>query len=174
MRIFKSISLLLALTFPFWGSYFYFCFEKNQIKNEVARFIESGAINSDLINLTFSQSDASTLLKWEHPREFRFEGQMYDVVNMTFTGDSVTYLCYRDHKETRLGIERRKLIARALGHDPFHKQQNERIKNFFSISYLQHILKWKSPILSPAIIHFALNIKSYALIFIVPPTPPPE
>jgi hypothetical protein len=86
----------------------------------------------------------------------------------------VTYLCYRDNKETRLGVERKKLIARALGHDPFHKQQNERIKNFFSISYLKHALGWNSPTLTPAIIHYALNIKHYALIFIVPPTPPPK
>jgi hypothetical protein len=131
-------------------------------------------VDEKLVDLTFSAEEIEKKLKWKRSREFLLEGQMYDIVRQAQHGDSITYTCYRDHKETRLNIEKKKLIARALGQDPVRKQQNEKIINFFSNLFLKETQIWNNIFSAPSLAHYASNIKHYALVIIPPPSPPPE
>ncbi len=46
--------------------------------------------------------EAYDQLEWEHAREFRYEGQMYDVIRIEKSEGLYRILCYCDKKESRL------------------------------------------------------------------------
>ncbi len=169
-----ALILLLGLFLPFAGSYLFFNYREKTVKKEVSALILSGIKEDQLVNLTFATAEIDKQLTWKHSREFEFDGHMYDIVRQSMHGDSITYACFRDHKETRLFREKHKTIAKALGHDPLQKKQNERLRIFFSNVFLQENQSRKHVLSFNAITHYSLNIKHYALVYIIPPSPPPK
>ncbi len=95
----------------------------------------SGINPEMLLVLRFSHTDASRLLNWEHELEFEFKGNMYDIVKVTRTNDSVSYLCWPDHRETLLNIELNRLVDMAMGDNSENKQNNKRLIDFLQQLY---------------------------------------
>lgn len=58
--------------------------------------------------LIFSKSEISQVLKWEHDREFEYQGQMYDVLEVHDKGEQVEYLVWHDEEESELKEKERK------------------------------------------------------------------
>lgn len=174
MKTFIIIFLISVLTCPFWGTYSYFQFERKRARMEVNRKFAAGLDKTQLILLKFTQEETQTILTWKHSREFVYKGQMYDIVDQRQEGDSVFYTCYKDDKETRLNLEKKRVVAKALGQDPLQKNQKERIKSFFKTIYQHEIDAWKPNLIQPCIIHYALNLKHYSLFSESPPSPPPK
>jgi hypothetical protein len=168
------ILLLSCLLLPFTGTYLFYHFKEIQIKEKVNLLIKNNIEEKDIITLRFSDEEIKTRLKWKHSREFIFDGHMYDIVDQGVDGNITWYRCYRDHKETRLYKEKEKLIAKALGNDPSRKKQTERLKQIFKTAYQKEDHTWRNIPSAQNTMHYALNIKQYALIFIPPPTPPPK
>jgi hypothetical protein len=152
----------------------FFHLTEKQIKKEARAIIHDNPEEINLVVLRFTDTEALSKLTWKHPREFLFEGVMYDIMEQGQEGNTVWFKCYRDHKETRFDVEKKKLIANALGKDPFQKQQNEKIKNFFSNLFYQKTSNGNLLFSTPSLMHYALDIKHYALICIIPPSPPPK
>ncbi len=98
----SAIGLLLILVFPATGYYGWIQIRKVQVRKEVREIISGEAGKEELVLLRFSLEEAAGLLRWEHPGEFEFGGEMYDVVERRVTGDSVCYWCWWDRKETDL------------------------------------------------------------------------
>lgn len=77
------------------------------IKEVVQNSIEEKKIDQENLQvLAFSLADLNNDkldFEWEKPdKEFRFNGDMYDVEDKKVTSDSVYYICYYDHKENIL------------------------------------------------------------------------
>lgn len=85
---------------PFYGTYFYLSLQQKAIQKAVQRKLEEGIPANELVKLTFSKKEIPSLLKWEHDKEFEYNGQMYDVVEVADIGDSLQYLCWWDKAET--------------------------------------------------------------------------
>lgn len=51
--------------------------------------------------LSFSRAELASL-EWEDASEFRYQGEMYDVLNVEKKGDSVLIRCLSDEKESAL------------------------------------------------------------------------
>jgi hypothetical protein len=166
--------LVCCLLLPFSGTYIFFHLKEIQIKKDVNTFIHNNIEEKDIITLRFSAEEIRTKLTWKHSREFVFDGHMYDIVDQGREGNSYWYRCYRDHKETRLYKEKEKLIARALGNDPFQKKQNEKIRNLFKTVFQLDDFSRNDVIFNPSIIHYSLFVIHYSLIPPSPPTPPPK
>ena len=64
------------------------------------RKLKEGISENELVKLTFSKKEIPTLLKWENDKEFEYNGQMYDVVEVADIGDSLQYTCWWDKAET--------------------------------------------------------------------------
>ena len=71
----------------------------------------AGVDRSELVLLQFSKTDTKTLLQWEHDTEFEFQGQMFDVMEVSEKGDSVTYVCWPDKEETHLNQQLAQLVS---------------------------------------------------------------
>jgi len=85
---------------PFYGMFLYLTLQQKNIKQNVNKKIEKGIPHNELVQLSFSKKEIHEILRWEHEKEFEFQGQMYDVVEITKSRDSITYLCWWDKAET--------------------------------------------------------------------------
>ena len=164
---------MLSLSVPAVISFAFLHYQKNQIKKAVKQQIVQGVEEKELITLKFTKKESKTKLRWEHPGEFEFGGQMYDVVGATVVGDTIQYKCWWDHAETALNNQLDSILSIALGKN---KQRNEQQKNLFnfykSLFFKESIVrKTVMPYLKKRIHQFPTN---RFLLYYPPPVPPPE
>jgi hypothetical protein len=85
----------------------------------------------ELLEFTFHLKDTSTLLRWEHSKEFEYDQQMYDIVERSYLGDSVTYLCWWDHAETALNKELAATVFNMLKQNPIKSKAQDKWLTFY-------------------------------------------
>jgi len=173
-RIFV-ILFLLSLLAPPGAAWLYLQCRKQQVKAEVKVQLVAGAELPELVELKFARQDLRNrkLLRWEHAREFEYQGQMYDVVEQFEEGDSIRYICYWDKLETKLNHQLNDLAALALGHAP---DARETLGKLFLI--LKSLYCASLPTLGTAPDLGGAGLFSFAFGWHTevgpPPSPPPE
>lgn len=115
MAHFRSLFLCAVLALPFAGAFGWFTGRLVVVRHEVKAKLAADKHNGPLVKLTFALGDVRERLDWEHSREFRYHGEMYDVARTEETTDSITYWCHHDVKETSLRREISKWMARTFG-----------------------------------------------------------
>jgi len=71
------------------------------VKSEMKAFLRNQEDNKDLIQIRFDKKELKQL-HWEDEHEFRYQGEMYDVIEMKFQRQTVLIRCIADEKETAL------------------------------------------------------------------------
>jgi hypothetical protein len=168
-----AVVLVLCLVLPFAGTWSWLQYEQVQVRKLVKKQIISGMDQEDLCLLTFSLRDSEDL-DWHHSAEFAYEGEMYDVVHRESCGDSVSFWCWKDVKETALR-QQVELLAQSFG-------QGVPVTNTPG----QHLLQYIKNVFCQADAHSSHH-RPLALARIVspangyrsvpgnaPPTPPPD
>ena len=169
-----SILLFLVITTPFLGTYLYLNSYKAKTRKEVKEIILSGIGRENLMMFKFSSVESASLLIWEHPREFEYCGQMYDIVEAKTCGDTTFYWCFADHRETRINKAIEQAVAKATGQDPVRKNQTERLTDFFKTLFQEVQFNWQAGNPPSAIVHYASCILNYSSLTSSPPSPPPK
>ena len=114
-------------------------------------------------------------LVWEHAQEFRYQGEMYDVVSSYQESDTLFIECWKDHEETEL---KNKLYNQLVQENPISTRQREHTSRFFT--FLQSLVYSKSIPAQCFSIQFPGKSQSYHNSFfyqrsgLSPPSPPPE
>jgi hypothetical protein len=119
--IVRSLAGLLAVLFlsdPGAGTSAWLQIRKAIVKDQVRRHILSSPDRTGLVLLEFTKTETESLLRWEHAREFEFDGQMYDIVDSWSEGETVFYRCFWDRAETRLNQLLRAIALRSFGAAP--------------------------------------------------------
>ncbi|WP_144603332.1 hypothetical protein [Algoriphagus algorifonticola] len=98
----SSILLLFVLSGPLSISLLWLNFQKTQLQNSFESRFEESEEKSNLLTLSFTREESQTLLEWEHEREFEYQGEMYDVLEIKEDGDQIHYLVWRDQEETKI------------------------------------------------------------------------
>ena len=113
-----------------------------KIQKEVKQKIRKGLRDEDLSIIVVSVNDESEI-NWIKPqKEFRYKGEMYDVVNIKIENQKKYYYCIWDVKEKQLIANYNKTNN--------NKQNKERIKRisnillFFQVILITNILKFRS------------------------------
>ncbi|MGC9342625.1 MAG: hypothetical protein ACP5E3_08000 [Bacteroidales bacterium] len=169
-----SIFFLLILIAPAVSVYILFQQKIVLLREEVKERILTGLDREELILLKFSREQSEDLLKWEHSKEFEYEGEMYDIVEISVEDDTIHYLCWKDHEETRLKKELADLTAKAM------EQNTRNDKSFDSLSRLLSSLFFQDKKLSMLVdvrnclIAPGDYTDNYDSIIFAPPTPPPQ
>jgi hypothetical protein len=79
-----------------------FKIQQYQIRKEIKHLIKLGVPDNQLVHISISTKNKSQL-EWKHSKEFRYKGNMYDVVKIEIVNDSTTlYQCVSDQQETIL------------------------------------------------------------------------
>ena len=129
----------------------------------------------DQMRWTFSLEDARTKLFWEHSREFEYKGEMYDVIRTDTKGDSVSYWCYWDRKETKLKKQLNVLVMKLMGPGPQSRNQGTQINDFFrSLFFQSSIYEDDIAFHAPQNRCYTAYQFSLSLHDSIPPSPPPD
>ena len=99
-RIF-AIILLICLSLTILGYHFVFHYQITLAKTQMKKELLSNKHDSDMVLFEFTQ-DQMNELEWENSHEFRYHGNMYDVVNKSIKDDKTILSCVSDKKETAL------------------------------------------------------------------------
>ena len=156
--------------------YLYLRFEKAAIKRETKWKMIAGMEKEELVLLKFSKKETKTKLRWEHDREFEYDGQMYDVVSKETKGDTIYYRCWWDHKETALNQKLEKLVAKAFNNSEDQQRTQKELNHYLQSFFCSEVFKWQAkPFDTPLeIFQNTLQTSTVYSRCICPPTPPPK
>lgn len=175
-RKFAAIFILFCLVVPFAGSYGWLQYEKRKTRKAIKRQMIAGIDKAELVLLKFTTEQEKTALRWEHSKEFEYEGQMYDVVSTTIVGDTTHYYCWWDHKETKLNKELSVLVTKAMGSNPEQQDKQQQLEHFIKTLYFESAssisadkdYSFSATIFYPSQQEDCINHSN------APPTPPPK
>ena len=174
MKNFFSIVLIITIISPLWLFYSIIQYEKYLNRKEIKKFLISSIDRNELVLLKFSYKETKTNLKWEHSKEFEYNGEMYDVVDKEITCDSVFYWCWRDNEETKLNKQLESIVKHASGNSPKKTERSQNLLSFLnslfpdSHNYDYNFDRDKKLFL------ISLYLFNYTSQFIIPDTPPPK
>lgn len=101
MKKITAILLLLCLLFTAFGYHIVFQFQIAEAKTEMQQHIHSALYSKVYSDLVFDQKHIADI-SWIEEDEFRWNGEMYDVISKESLGDSLLIRCIPDNKETLL------------------------------------------------------------------------
>ena len=147
--------------------------KKSEIKKEIKNKIISGINKNELVFLKFSKQEAVNQLKWEHSKEFKYNNEMYDVIEKKESNDSVYYWCWLDNEETKINKQLNNLLSIIWNDNALKTDLSKRFNDFFRSFYFEnyapiYFIQHCTPILL-----LYLEFDFYKSLKIEPPVPPP-
>lgn len=134
-RKLSAFFFIVLLILPFLGSYCWLQWRIKAVRKEVKRSIIAGPDKEELVLLRFHKEETKSKLRWEHSKEFAYEGEMYDVVQKEQRGDSVFYRCWWDNEETKLSRQLSGLLSKNLGQDKQQEDSRAKLYKFLQSLY---------------------------------------
>ena len=159
---------------PFYGTYLYLSLQQKVIQEAVQRKLEEGIPENELVKLTFFKKEIPKLLKWEHDKEFEYNGQMYDVVKVTDVGDSLQYLCWWDKAETATKKNKQKLISEEINKSKPSKHKPVNFSDYYKSIYVFLTPCSENEIVVPIGRTSFSFAKHEGILSTEPPFPPPK
>ncbi|MGB3342282.1 MAG: hypothetical protein WBA61_00085 [Aequorivita sp.] len=171
-----AISLLFVLFAPVATIYLYLQYEKATLKREIKWRMIAEMDHNELVLMKFSKEDIKTKLKWEHSKEFEYNGEMYDIVDIEVKGDSIFYRCWWDYEETALNKKLNKIVASAFNKDQTNRDTQNNLYTYLRSFFFTEQSEWKSIALPNVefIYCSSLHNEIFKSLHLSPPTPPPK
>jgi hypothetical protein len=164
----KPVSILLAFIFLFniGGHYLWFAVLQKSIKEGVEKQITKG-LKEEALSIVTVPVKGETGINWIKPgKEFRYRGEMYDVVYSKIEGQDKLYFCINDNKE-------KQLIAAYHKANNSKKDTDKRIKSNLTDRYIPQQLLLSSTDYPTDMEYPAKNI-SFSSTILKIPSPPPK
>lgn len=174
MKKIIGIFLLVVLIAPFLGTYVWLQHEKMVVRKKVKKQLIAGLDKKELVLLTFSNKNIENQLEWEHSKEFRFKGKMYDVVYSEVTGNVISYWCWLDKEETKLNKLLSDLVNKALGNDPLKQEKEKSFIDFTKTLFYSDPEAWCASLDNNILHHHFIFSSIYNSWLVSPPSPPPQ
>ncbi len=131
MRKLISITLVFTFLFNIGGYYLWFSVIQYGIQKEIRGEIAAGVKDEDLTLIVISDNEESEIIWIKPNKEFRYNGEMYDVVKIKDLPGKKQYYCINDTKEEQL------IAAFDKTHNT-KKESEKKVKRTFNYSfYLQ-------------------------------------
>jgi hypothetical protein len=171
----KKLASILFLALVLVQSSGYIAFFKMQefyLKNQIKSKIKQGIPESELIKFTIN-TEIENDIEWIHSKEFRYKGEMYDVIRKSEDSGSTIYYVIHDPKETGLFVNLEKFVAQEKQNDPLQKRILLDIDRILKLIYIQEYISDNLIIKISKIKifdHYLDLINSYYK----PETPPPK
>ena len=166
--------MLLSFAAPVATTYVILKIQKKQVRREVKWKMIAGIDREELELIKLTKQEAQEDLRWEHSKEFEYNGEMYDIVETIEKGDSIFYWCWWDYEETQLNKQLDSVLALAYKKDHRSHRNQERMAVFYKSVYFfdSHEIKLAeaTELENPPVGYFRI-FQSHSL---SPPVPPPE
>ena len=140
MKKIVAFLLLTAFFLNIIGYHFLFQIQQHSLKVNMKEYLSLKDIQS-AIELNFSLSDKSAFskLEWEDEKEFRMNGELYDVIEKRKENGKLIIVCIKDKKETHLVSNYDKLNKEAQG-DLSSKSKSTILLNLIAGIFIQNEL----------------------------------
>lgn len=108
------------------------------MRHEMKQRIKQGVPEEQrvVIKITPEIEENAEMFTRMHSREFRFMGEMYDVLHSEKSGDTTLYTCIHDVKESGLFNDLDRLVIYQINHNPHERESRELAFSFFNQHYL--------------------------------------
>lgn len=138
LKFLAHITLATIVLFQSSGLYLVHSIQLHFVRHEMKQLIKAGVPEEDLVLLKITEAEEQNpdIFEREHSREFRYRGEMYDVIRQHTVGDTTFYTCIHDVKESRLFDKLDRLVMEELNEDEDRKKQHDLAFNFFTTDYL--------------------------------------
>jgi hypothetical protein len=101
VRELTSILLLICLGLTILGYHLVFNFQLAAVKSEIKELLKTQKDNNNVVQITLSDHENKQVY-WENENEFRYNNEMYDVIEKKVKGNDIIIRCIPDKKETAL------------------------------------------------------------------------
>ncbi|MEX1191151.1 MAG: hypothetical protein WEA99_04200 [Brumimicrobium sp.] len=109
--------------------------EKYVVRKSIKHKIIEGIDADMLVHLSFAKADTTVKLDWKHSKEFAYNDEMYDIVERTYSEDSVKYALWWDNEETQLNKKLNQLTNNFIQGNPEDENKSNHfgfvVKHFF-------------------------------------------
>lgn len=151
LRFAPHIVLTLLILFQSTGLFLTHSLQVSMVRYEMKQRIKAGVPEEQRVVLKITpEVEASEDFEWFHSKEFRFKGEMYDILSREQHGDTTWYTCIHDVKESGLFNRLDSLVKEQLNGDPLQKKQRKLFLGFFQKVYLYAVA---DILFAPADIH---------------------
>ena len=145
------------------GYHLIFNFELASVKSEMKAFLQTQKNHKDVVEILLT-NEQSKQVDWEDENEFRFNGEMYDVIEKKIVKKQLFIRCVEDRKETALLNE-------------YQKDNKRNSSNSITVQLItaQFILpndcslKQPEKIISQNFIHRSSSLQNIASTVLLPP-----
>jgi hypothetical protein len=160
-----AILLIFAFFYSFIGLYLNFEVARFSIKEEIKEKIIHNLPESELSLIKIPSGTHEKIIWMEEGREFKYQGNMFDVVRICKKADTTYYSCFSDVKESKLLANLDKLVKEQTDNSRSKtNQKKQEITYFFqkplstqslteiTVSYFHFSSRYKSintDVLSP-------------------------
>jgi hypothetical protein len=165
MRKFIALAFIPLLLFNIGGYYLWFSALQLSAQKEIKTEIKKGIADKDL-TLVISDNTSASTIHWIKPgKEFRMNGEMFDIVRIKKVDQKLYYYCLNDKVE-------KKIIAAFEKTKSSRKDTEKKLKRTFTFTcYIPSVIQ--SKYLSTEV-HFALTIASFTSYSTDIHSPPPK
>lgn len=139
LKRFISILTLAVFAYSFLGAGFVYNVWLYSVKKQVKQKLKAdyGEEKRALIKVPASWEEAPpTEFQWHEAHEFRYRGQMYDIIRKEYHGDEVWYYTYKDDAETELLNNLSEYVSNYLRQEPDREKENEHLRLFITRTFL--------------------------------------
>ena len=163
---------------PLGGTYISFWIKQSQLQYAMEHRIRKEKTEENLVLVKIPKSleaKPDKTFKRIHSREFRYKGNMYEVVRQEDKGEETWYWAIHDEAETNLYAKMDELKRKAWGDEPMPNAPSNKLERLYpSYIFLANTFKFKNSFIE---IDKSLSTDistDYNLLIGDIPTPPPQ
>ena len=149
MKKILSILLVFVFFYSIMGFYLNFQIEQFRIKEEVKEKIISNMPDKELTLIKITSRENDQIIWMEEGREFKYEGNMFDVVKIKKNKDTTYYYCVSDVKESKLLVHLDKLVKEQTDNSQSRTNQKKQ-----EINYLLHEILFTQCLTGTPVLYF--------------------
>lgn len=120
MKKIVSILLIFLIFFQLFGFFVVFKYLQWDIKKQIKTAIKKGVPENELVVFRFPNNkklQRKLGIRWIEGHEFKYNGNMYDVVKSVKKGNEVFYYCINDQQEKSLFANLKEQVDNAINND---------------------------------------------------------
>lgn len=146
-----------------------------QAQKEIKHLIKAGAPDSLHFDFYLDELEANpSQMTWIHSKEFRYKGEMYDILDRHEVDGRVLLHCIHDVKESGLFAELDRMVDLNMQQDPQQKQHQKQLFKLLQSLFLPLSDEDLWALLKSYTLHKTRYRFSEGHNFSVPSTPPPQ
>ncbi len=172
----QAFSVLLAVHLLLMAWFPVFVFKQQQflVRKEMKKTIKNGVPEEERLLFYADQLEADDAnLTWIHDWEFRYHGEMYDILERKTIEGKLVYVCIHDVKESGLFARLDKMVEKGLESNVPVQHQRKFLKVFSSSLFFAHASENQFTTNSFEEIYTAYSA-TCSNFYMPPSTPPPE